>query len=180
MSSTVPRAAAPTDSSSRAPAAAAEAPVARPLAQRLAAGAGALPSLALASVAVVRLPVATDARGALAIGEYDAHLPFVPKRYFAMIDVPAGMLRGDHAHRECHQFFVCLRGACTIGVDDGRARDQLVLESPAVGVHAPPRTWCTVRLELPGTVLLTLASEPYDRDDYIHDYAEFLSLVNGT
>ena len=155
-------------------------PVARPLADRLADGADALPALALDRVSVVRLPVVTDARGSLAFAEYDRHLPFVPRRYFAMLDVPTGMLRGDHAHRACHQFFVCLRGACTIAFDDGRRRDQLVLESPAVGVHAPPLTWCTVRLDIPGTVLLTLASDPYEAADYILDYDEFLRLVAAT
>lgn len=155
-------------------------PVARPLAERLADAALTVPTLALSRVRVVRLPVVADARGSLTFGEYDAHLPFVPQRYFAMMDVPAGTLRGDHAHRACHQFFVCLRGACTIGLTDGRARDQLVLESPAVGVYAPPLTWCTVRLDLPGTVLLTLASDPYRADDYIHDYDEFLGLVNAS
>jgi hypothetical protein len=155
-------------------------PVARPLADRLADGTDALPEIAVERVAVVRLPVVTDARGSLAFAEYERHLPFVPRRYFAMLDVPAGMLRGDHAHRACHQFFVCLRGACTIALDDGRTRGQLVLESPAVGVHAPPLTWCTVRLDIPGTVLLTLASDPYEAGDYIFDYDEFLRLVTAT
>jgi hypothetical protein len=95
-----------------------------------------------------------------------------------MLDVPTGTVRGDHAHRACHQFFVCLRGACTLRVDDGRTADQVLLESPATGVHAPPLTWCTVRLDLPGTVLLVLASDSYDRSDYVLDYAEFLTLVS--
>jgi hypothetical protein len=165
---------------SREPAARADgAPVGRPLADRLAEGAGALPSVAVPGVTVVRLPVVTDARGALNFAEYGAQVPFVPLRYFAMLDVPAGKVRGDHAHRACHQFFVCLRGACTLRLDDGRTSGEVLLESPAVGVHAPPLTWATVRLDLPGTVVLTLASDPYDRSDYIVDYDEFLQLVSA-
>lgn len=151
-------------------------PIARSLAERLL-GERALPKLDVSGVAVRRLPVFTDPRGSLAFAEYDAHLPFVPVRYFVMLDVPAGRLRGDHAHRACHQFLVCLRGACTIAFDDGHRRDQIVLESPAIGVHAPPLVWSTLRIDLPGTVLLTLASDPYSADDYIHDYDEFLSVV---
>ena len=151
----------------------------RPLIERLASAAGPLPTLAVPGVRVTRVPVFTDARGSLAFAEYDAHLPFVPLRYFAMLDVPAGSLRGDHAHRTCHQFLVCLRGACTLGFDDGHTRDGRMLDSPAVGVHASPLIWCTVRLDVPGTVLLVLASDPYRADDYIHTYDEFLRIVSA-
>lgn len=158
---------------------AATAPVPRALAERLA-DAGVVAEVRVPGVSVVRLPVISDARGSLGFAEYDAHIPFVPRRFFAMFEVPAGTLRGDHAHRRCHQFFVCLRGACTLRLDDGTASDQLLLETPALGVHAPPLTWCTVRLDLPGTVVLVLASDAYDRADYILDYAEFLSVVSAS
>lgn len=130
-------------------------------------------------VTLRHLPLNTDARGALSFGEVGGQLPFLPRRYFAITGIPAGAVRGDHAHRECHQFLVCLRGACLLHVDDGTVRDEVLLDSPGLGVHAPPLTWCTLHLQMPGTVMLVLASDPYQANDYIHDYDEFLRMVQS-
>src|SRR5262249_35578192 len=65
------------------------------------------------------LPLIRDQRGALSFGELDSPLPFVPKRYFVVFDVPTPEVRGQHAHITLHQFLVCLRGSCEIVLDDG-------------------------------------------------------------
>ena len=60
-------------------------------------------------------------------------------------------------------------------VDDGSAREEIQLESPAIGLHIPPMIWGTQWKYTRDAVLLVLASHPYDPDDYIRDYEEFLA-----
>ena len=60
------------------------------------------------------------ARGSLTVGEFGDELPFVPLRFFLTYQIPQRTVRGEHAHRRCEQFLVCVRGSCVVSVDDGR------------------------------------------------------------
>ena len=127
--------------------------------------------------ALVRLSLTADARGELCFGEWGRELPFEPKRFFAIRGVPPGATRGDHAHRRQHQLLVCLEGACTLQVDDGESRQRFRLDSPTIAVHAPPLTWCLLMDFEPGSVVLVLASDRYDAEEYLRDYDEFVRLA---
>ena len=59
-----------------------------------------------------------------------AHIPFAPRRYFMVFDVPGKDVRGEHAHRRCHQFLVCARGSVSVVVDDGTASEEIALDVP--------------------------------------------------
>ena len=126
-----------------------------------------------------RLPRFADLRGALTVGEFEKDLPFVPKRYFMVFDVPTQETRGEHAHRRCHQFLICAKGSVRVLADDGTAREEFVLDSPDVGIHLPPMIWGTQYRYSADAVLLVFASELYDSDEYIRDYAEFRALAPG-
>jgi UDP-2-acetamido-3-amino-2,3-dideoxy-glucuronate N-acetyltransferase len=125
-----------------------------------------------------------DHRGGLTVGEFAQHIPFVPQRYFLVYDVPAAEVRGQHAHRECHQFLVCVRGSCTATADDGVTQETFVLDSPATGLYMPPMTWGSQREYSADAVLLVFASHSYDPADYMDDYAEWrqarIGRTNGT
>lgn len=128
-------------------------------------------------VRLVSLPKVTDIRGSLTVGEFERSVPFPAKRYFLVFDVPSVETRGEHAHRACHQFLICVRGDVTVMADDGRHREQYVLDRPDRGIHLPPMTWGTQYKYSPDAVLLVFASHYYDPNDYIRDYDEFLRLV---
>ncbi len=125
--------------------------------------------------AVYRLPRARDLRGSLSFGEIHRHVPFEVKRYFLVFDVSSEHIRGEHAHRSLHQFFVCVAGRCNLVIDDGATRHEVVLDSPDKGVHIPPMVWATEYKFSRNAVLLVLASDYYDPEEYIRDYAEFLA-----
>ena len=76
----------------------------------------------VAGVVVHELPLVHDLRGNLSAGEVPRDVPFTPRRYFLVHDVPTGETRGSHAHRECAQFLVCVTGVCAVVVDDGEHR----------------------------------------------------------
>lgn len=130
-------------------------------------------------VTLHELPLVKDLRGSLSVGEFGRTLPFVPKRYFLVFDVPSREVRGEHAHRVCAQFLVCTRGSCAVVVDDGDRREEFLLDRPNLGVYMPPMIWGTQYRYSEDAVLLVLASEHYDAADYIREYGEFLAAVRG-
>lgn len=126
-------------------------------------------------VTVHHFPVIADIRGSLTVGEFDREIPFVPHRYFMVFDVPSRETRGEHAHRECHQFLVCVRGTCAVVVDDGSKRSEILLDSPAKGLHLPPMIWGVQYRYTSDALLLVFASHHYDASDYIRSYTDFLA-----
>jgi hypothetical protein len=117
----------------------------------------------------------TDARGSLTVGEVPSEVPFSPARYFVVFDVPSVELRGEHAHKQCQQFMICLHGSCRVLLDDGQKRCEVTLDRPDMGVFMPEMIWGTQYRYSPDTVLLVFASRTYEVDDYLRTYEDFLA-----
>jgi UDP-2-acetamido-3-amino-2,3-dideoxy-glucuronate N-acetyltransferase len=132
---------------------------------------------AVQGVTLHRLPLAVDLRGSLSVGEVGRHVAFDVQRYFLVFDVPSAETRGAHAHHECHQFLVCVSGKMAVMADDGRTRQEFILDRPNIGIHLPPMTWGVQYKYSADAVLLVLASHHYAAADYIRDYDEFLRLI---
>jgi len=120
-----------------------------------------------------------DLRGNLSVGELGRDVPFEVKRYFLVYDVPNMEIRGEHAHVRCHQFLIAVKGSLHVVVDDGRSREEILLDSPSLGLHLPPLTWGIQYRYSADAVLLVLASHHYDASDYIRDHDQFLALVRN-
>jgi dTDP-4-dehydrorhamnose 3,5-epimerase-like enzyme len=133
-------------------------------------------STAVKGVTIHRLPVVDDLRGQLSFGEIMVHVPFEVKRYFLVYEVSSEHIRGEHAHKKLRQFMICVHGSCHVVADDGERRQEFVLDNPGVAVYLPPMVWGVQYKYSSDAALLVFASEPYDPDDYIRDYGEFLSL----
>lgn len=130
-------------------------------------------------VSVHRLPLVEDLRGFLSFGEGSRHVPFPIERYFLVFGVPSQDIRGEHAHREQHQFLICVHGSCRVVVDDGARREEVLLNHAALGLYVPPMIWCAQYNYSPDAVLLALTSGRYDAADYIRDYQEFRSALGA-
>ena len=154
-------------------------PVIMELATTQTAGTPKVEELKVRGVTLHHLPAFEDMRGALSVGNIGADVPFPPRRYFLVHAVPSIEVRGEHAHRECHQFLVCTHGACSVVVDDGQSSAEVRLTRPSVGVYMPPMTWAVQYKYTADAVLLVLASHAYDPDDYIRTYDDFLAEVEG-
>jgi len=128
----------------------------------------------MTSLMPVAMPLFEDDRGKLSFGEVDSQLPFTPQRYFMVYDVDAGVVRGGHAHRSCSQFLIAVSGQVIVITNDGVERQEHVLDRPSIGLHIPPGVWGEQKYVGRDARLLVLASEPYDRAEYITDYDEFL------
>jgi dTDP-4-dehydrorhamnose 3,5-epimerase-like enzyme len=130
------------------------------------------------AVRLYELPLIRDPRGSLSYAQYDETLPFLPRRFFIVFDVGEGQVRGSHAHRTVHQLLICVKGSCRVLLDDGKTRDQVLLDRQQLALYIPPKIWATQEQFSSDAVLSVLASEAYDPDEYIRDYDEFVKLTN--
>jgi len=135
--------------------------------------------LAVRGARLLDMPVVSDIRGTLSFGQYDTHLPFAPRRYFVVYDVPGKEVRGEHAHRSLHQLLVCLKGSLSVMLDDGDCRDEVLLDGPHVGLYVPPMIWTSQYRYSNDAVLLVLASDVYEAADYIRSYDDFLESLGS-
>lgn len=128
-------------------------------------------------VRLYRFAEHSDLRGRLTAGHFEAGedgVPFTARRWFLVYDVPTREVRGEHAHRVCHQFLICVSGSVMIAVDDGERRRSVLLDRPTIGIHIPPMTWASQYRYDRDATLLVYASHEYDPADYIRTYDEFL------
>lgn len=136
-----------------------------------------LAAISLPGVELVKLKKVSDLRGDLLAVELAEDIPFKTARVFMVMNVPSHHIRGEHAHKECHQLLVCLQGSVTVAADNGRERAEWVLNSPEFGLHIRPYTWAAQYRYSPDAVLAVFASHCYDSDDYIRDYEEYLATL---
>jgi UDP-2-acetamido-3-amino-2,3-dideoxy-glucuronate N-acetyltransferase len=129
---------------------------------------------------IVTLPDFRDMRGSLSVSELGQALPFVPNRIFYIWGVPNSRVRGEHAHRTCAEFLVCVAGSCRVLVDDGTSRGEVVLDNPSVGLYITPMVWTAQYQYTKNAVLVVAASHGYDPDDYIRDYDEWLAELQSS
>ncbi|MBV8916219.1 MAG: WxcM-like domain-containing protein [Acetobacteraceae bacterium] len=137
---------------------------------------GAVP-LGVGRASLHELRLVKDLRGALSVGEFEREIPFTPKRYFIVFDVPSREARGEHAHKVCDQFLICVRGSCSVLLDDGRNRREVRLDRLDLGVYMPAGIWGTQYRYTADAALLVFASHYYDANDYIRTYDEYLQFI---
>lgn len=118
-----------------------------------------------------------DARGHLVAIEEEKDIPFQIKRIYYIYNVMEGAVRGLHAHKSLKQLLICIHGKCTVVLDDGKEKITVELGNPNLGLYISNAIWREMADFSSDAVLLVLASEHYDENDYIRDYKEFLQFV---
>ena len=119
-----------------------------------------------------------DKRGQLVALEAGHDVPFEIKRVYYMYDTGEGVIRGCHAHKKLDQVLICLKGSCKILLDNGMEKETVSLEKPYEGLYITGNIWREMYDFTPDAVLIVLASEPYNEDDYIRDYDAFLRFIS--
>jgi len=120
-----------------------------------------------------------DERGSLVTLEGTKSVPFNIKRVYYIFGTKEGISRGFHAHLNLKQVAVCVKGSCQFVLDNGKQRQEVILDSPTKGLLIEDLTWREMFNFSPDCVLLVLASEYYDELDYIRNYDEFLEITNA-
>ena len=101
-------------------------------------------------------------------------IPFEIKRVNYITSVPKETIRGFHSHRKLHQVLICLNGSVKIRVRNPYKEEIIELNDPSVGLYIGNYIWREMFDFSEKSVLLVLASEYYDEDDYIRDYDCYL------
>jgi len=117
-----------------------------------------------------------ESRGNLFAIDYSV-LKFQPVRSFVVSKVPQNIIRGEHAHFVCQQHLFVVFGVITMYFSDGKEKQEEVLKT-GDSVLMPNLTWGSQRFITRDAILLVLCDQPYDKNDYITDYNEFLKIVN--
>ena len=118
-----------------------------------------------------------DKRGSLIAIEEGYNAPFDIKRVYYIFDTKKDVLRGYHAHINLQQIAIVVKGSCTFILDDGKGREELILNTPNRGLLIQGLIWREMKDFSENCVLIVLASEHYDENDYIRDYQEFINRV---
>ena len=129
---------------------------------------------------ILQLPKIVDARGNLSFVEANRHVPFEIKRAYWIYDVPGGEVRGGHAFREQDEFIIALSGSFDVIVDTGNGRKKrFPLNRSYFGLYIPKGVWRSLENFSTNSLALVLASTVYNENDYIRDYAEFITFANA-
>jgi len=112
---------------------------------------------------VVNLPTFTDSRGSLTVIE--KILPFEIKRAYFIYN--ATEERGRHRHHKTIQALFCTSGSCNIFVHNKMGEHVYSLDKPNMCLILEPSDWHTMNDFSEGCVLFVLASEYFDKNDYI-------------
>ena len=71
---------------------------------------------------------------------------------------------------------ICVSGAVDVVCEDGRKKSTFALSRRNQALLVPPGLWNTVEFRQNQSVLIVLCDRAYEAEDYIRDYAEFLSF----
>jgi hypothetical protein len=126
---------------------------------------------------MIELPKIVDPRGNLTVAEELNDVPFAVSRVYWTYDVPGGSHRGGHAHKHCREFIVAVSGSFTVTLDNGNGRQSYLLNHPYQGLFVDRGIWRELEDFSSGAVCLVLAEDPFDEDDYIREYADYLDYL---
>lgn len=120
-----------------------------------------------------------ETKGCLTFLESENDLPFPFKRIYYVYGVPQNETRGYHAHKCLRQMLICLTGECEIMLDNGKEKHKTLLNNPSEGLMIEPGIWHTMQFLEKQTILMVVASEHYNENDYIRDYDDFTTFVKS-
>ncbi len=99
------------------------------------------------------------------------------QRVFWVTNVPEGTTRGFHAHKTGHQILICLAGSVSAKFDNGTVSEDILLLPGGMAVWMENMVWGEQTFLEKDSILLVLASNEYDEEDYIRDRNEFEALA---
>mgnify|MGYP001114106781 FL=1 len=128
---------------------------------------------------LIEFPQKGDARGHLVIVEGNKDIPFRIERVFYIYGSDREVIRGRHANYRSEFVLINVAGTSKVKVDDGEKQRVFHLDRPHTGIYLPKLIWKDMYDFSADSVLLCLASEHYDADEYIRDYDAYLEVMRG-
>lgn len=128
---------------------------------------------------LIELKDITDERGSLIAIENLKNIPFEIKRVYYLFNLENDKPRGFHAHKSLKQLIICISGECDFILNNGVSEQTFHLNSPTQAILCESLVWREMINFSSNAILLVLASDFYNEDDYIRDYNVFLDMVKG-
>ncbi len=125
---------------------------------------------------LIRFKINGDEKGSLISLESNKNIPFDIKRVYYIFGTINGTRRGYHAHKNLRQVLICVSGSCKILLDNGK-KTEILLNSSDQGLLVESLIWREMFDFSADCVLMVLADNYYDEEDYIRDYQEFLDYI---
>jgi hypothetical protein len=122
---------------------------------------------------VIDLPKFATTAGHITSINNQVEIPFNTKRVYYLYDIPSGETRGGHAHYNLHQLIVAAMGSFDVVLHDGQNEKRITFNQPNQGLLVVPGIWRELENFSAGSILLVLASEKYNENDYIRSVKEF-------
>ena len=122
-----------------------------------------------------------DERGNLVVAECGGiDVPFDVKRVFYIYGSDSTVVRGSHANKRTEFVLINVAGSSKVRIDNGRETDVVELNRPRMGLFIPAMLWKDMYDFSEDSVLLVLASEHYDGNEYIRDHDEYVRMVSDS
>lgn len=115
---------------------------------------------------LIKLQSFKEDRGSLTVIEKE--IPFEIKRVFYIYGVD-DTIRGLHRHHKTKQAAICIVGSCIISNDNNFEKNDFLLNSPDKCLIMYPEDFHSMHSFTPDAILLVLASEYFDPQDYIYE-----------
>jgi dTDP-4-dehydrorhamnose 3,5-epimerase-like enzyme len=129
-------------------------------------------------IKLIELEDLGDERGSLVSFEGNINIPFAIKRVYCISDTKNDVIRGLHAHKTLKQVAISLKGSCKFILDNGSKQEEVILNKPTQGLLIDSCLWREMHDFSEDCVLMVLASDIYDENDYIRNYKKFLREVS--
>ena len=127
----------------------------------------------IAKTTLIPLQIHGDDRGSLIALENGHNLPFDVKRVYYIYGTKTGVARGFHAHRKLKQLLIAVSGSVTIKCEYGMEKKEYKLSRPDEGLMIEGFVWREMHDFSPDCVLMVLADDYYNEEDYIRNYDLF-------
>lgn len=114
--------------------------------------------------------------GSLVFLEGMSEVPFTIKRVFYIFNNPKEAVRANHANKNTDFVLIAVHGNVKVEVDDGVEKQTYTLDTSNKGLYIPHMTWMRTFDFKQEAVLLALASEKYEKNQYYEDYEEFIKI----
>jgi len=115
-----------------------------------------------------------DERGKLVVIEGLKDIPFEIKRIFYIYGSDSHVVRGCHANKKSEFVMINICGTSKIKVKSRNDEKVFILDKPYNGVYLPAGVWKEMYDFSADSILLVLASELYDPDEYIRIFEDYI------
>jgi len=111
--------------------------------------------------------------GTIITMSFDKNFPIKVKRIF-FIYGKKNKIRGNHAHKNCSQFFYPVSGKFQLDIQTSNKRKKIIINrNSKIGILVPPKYWVSVKILDNNSSLMVICDQLYNANDYIENFNEY-------